>query len=116
MGQAKVSHLGASRRGFLATAVSGVGAAAWAAYGVGRDEESSNVRRGGRRGGGSGVVEEGRLLARPARGIGAAPRGFQPLGLESRRDGFLYVPAGYREDRPAPLVLMLHGAGGDAQN
>jgi predicted esterase len=27
----------------------------------------------------------------------------------------LYVPPGYRPERPAPLVLMLHGAGGNAQ-
>jgi predicted esterase len=66
----------------------------------------------------------GRLLARPA-GAGAASagqvadepvRGLQPLGLasEGERDGLLYVPAGYRPDQPAPLVLMLHGAGGEA--
>lgn len=34
----------------------------------------------------------------------------------ARGDGLLYVPAGYRDDTPAPLVLMLHGAGGDARN
>jgi predicted esterase len=28
----------------------------------------------------------------------------------------LYVPAGYRPDAPAPLVLALHGAGGNAQH
>ena len=66
----------------------------------------------------------GRLLARPA-SVGAgktgagddeAVRGLQPLGLaaEGERDGLLYVPAGYRPDQPAPLVLMLHGAGGEA--
>jgi phospholipase/carboxylesterase len=37
------------------------------------------------------------------------------LGLDGGRDGVLYVPRGYRVDRPAPLALMLHGAGGNAQ-
>jgi predicted esterase len=37
------------------------------------------------------------------------------LGLAGARDGLLYVPVGSTPDRPAPLVLMLHGAGGDAR-
>ncbi|HYN98923.1 MAG TPA: phospholipase, partial [Actinomycetota bacterium] len=41
--------------------------------------------------------------------------GLHQLGLETGRDGLLYVPAGYRPDRPAPLVVMLHGASGDAR-
>jgi phospholipase/carboxylesterase len=44
-----------------------------------------------------------------------APRGLQPLGLNVGRDGLLYVPAGHRSDFPAPLALLLHGAGGNAQ-
>ncbi len=40
----------------------------------------------------------------------------QPLGLSAGRDGLLYVPRGYRAGRAAPLVLMLHGAGGNAQH
>lgn len=31
------------------------------------------------------------------------------------RDGLLYVPAGYTPQHPAPLAVMLHGAGGDAR-
>ena len=50
------------------------------------------------------------------RDVGAAPVGLHPLGLGHRRDGLLYVPAGYRADRPAPLVLWLHGAGGNAEH
>ena len=38
--------------------------------------------------------------------------GQQPLKLGSDRDGVLFVPKGYLPDVPAPLVLMLHGAGG----
>jgi predicted esterase len=34
------------------------------------------------------------------------------LTVDSGRGALLYVPAGYRADHPAPLVLMLHGAGG----
>ena len=37
--------------------------------------------------------------------------GEQPLKLASGRDGMLFVPRGYKDDVPAPLVLMLHGAG-----
>jgi phospholipase/carboxylesterase len=49
-------------------------------------------------------------------GTGEGPAGLQPLGLEGARDGLLYVPAGYRAERPAPLALLLHGAGGDARH
>ncbi len=61
------------------------------------------------------AAQEGRLLARPAIPTGTAPLGLQPLGLDGSRDGFLYVPKSYQASRPAPLVLMLHGAGGDAE-
>jgi poly(3-hydroxybutyrate) depolymerase len=56
----------------------------------------------------------GRLLARPTQPAGTAPSGLQPLGLSTKRDGLLYVPKNYQASRPAPLVVMLHGAGGDA--
>jgi predicted esterase len=57
----------------------------------------------------------GRLLARPTQPAGTAPSGLQPLGLSTKRDGLLYVPKNYQPSRPAPLVVMLHGAGGDAR-
>ncbi|MHA7261615.1 alpha/beta hydrolase [Arthrobacter sp. TMN-37] len=41
-------------------------------------------------------------------------KGTHRLGLESRRDPLVYVPEGLRPDRPAPLLVALHGAGGDA--
>ena len=40
--------------------------------------------------------------------------GTYPLGLGTDRDGYIRLPAGYQPDRSAPLVLLLHGAGGDA--
>jgi phospholipase/carboxylesterase len=55
------------------------------------------------------------LRARPGRVTGAAPVGLQPLMLGAARDSYLYVPAAYRAERPVPLVLLLHGAGGHAQ-
>ena len=36
------------------------------------------------------------------------------LGLTQGRDGLLHVPAGVDRGQPVPLVLMLHGAGGEA--
>lgn len=71
------------------------------------EREAQPTRQAGRR--------SGRLLTRPSPPTESGPRGLQPLGLGDRRDGLLYVPAGYRDDQPAPLVLMLHGAGGTAQ-
>lgn len=57
----------------------------------------------------------GILTARPTTLTDGAVPGLHPLGLAGGRDGLLYVPAGYRADRPAPLAVLLHGAGGDAR-
>lgn len=59
-------------------------------------------------------AEKGRILARPTQINEAALGGLQPLGLGTGRDGLLYVPASYQASQPAPLVLILHGAGGNA--
>lgn len=59
---------------------------------------------------------DGRLSARPRRVNAAGPAGLRQLGLEGGRDGFVYVPEGLSAGRPAPLMLMLHGAGGDARH
>ncbi|MEJ6486713.1 hypothetical protein N0Y54_36555 [Nostoc punctiforme UO1] len=58
---------------------------------------------------------EGRLLSRPIRPTTTALTGLYPLGLDGQRDGFVYVPETYKADQPAPLVLILHGAGGNAE-
>ncbi len=42
--------------------------------------------------------------------------GLRPLELSAGSDGYLYAPAGYGAVRPAPLVLLLHGAGEDARD
>lgn len=58
----------------------------------------------------------GRLAARPRPSETKGPAGLQRLQLESGRDGLVYVPRGSGGGRPAPLVLLLHGAGGDARH
>ncbi|MFN8660554.1 MAG: hypothetical protein U0075_01595 [Thermomicrobiales bacterium] len=60
--------------------------------------------------------EEARLLARPAHATETVAPGLHRLGLDHdrERDALLLVPAGYRADQPAPFVLSLHGAGGNA--
>jgi predicted esterase len=59
----------------------------------------------------------GRLLSRPqAPDGGSAETGLIPLRLSgSDRDGAVYVPAGYRPQSPAPLILTLHGATGSGR-
>lgn len=63
-----------------------------------------------------GDLSGGRLRARPhPPALPPTAVGLQPLGLADRRDALLYVPDGYRPERPTPLVVMLHGAGSDAR-
>jgi phospholipase/carboxylesterase len=59
----------------------------------------------------------GRLSARP-HDTGAAPRGtsgVHRIGSGSARGGVVIVPASYDPARPAPLLLLLHGAGGSGE-
>lgn len=58
----------------------------------------------------------GRLTSRPhPPTLPPAAPGLHELDIGGGRVGLLYVPAEYRADAPAPLVVMLHGAGGDAR-
>jgi phospholipase/carboxylesterase len=59
---------------------------------------------------------KGRLRARPSGTGGGAPVGLRPVELGAGSDGYLYVPAGHGVRHPAPLVLLLHGAGEDARD
>jgi phospholipase/carboxylesterase len=64
------------------------------------------------------AAARGRLQARPAPpGSGDAPHpppGLRTIGLGGRRDGLLRVPDAVGSGGPLPLVVMLHGAGGNA--
>jgi phospholipase/carboxylesterase len=56
----------------------------------------------------------GALTARPRKPALTVAAGQHPLGLDSSRDALLYVPQSYDPARPVPLIVTLHGAGGDA--
>jgi phospholipase/carboxylesterase len=67
------------------------------------------------------TAETARLHARPdsAAATGSAPAAIEPglheLGLAQGRDGLLYVPHPRDSATPAPLVVLLHGAGSTAR-
>ncbi|MBY3553139.1 phospholipase [Modestobacter lapidis] len=56
------------------------------------------------------------MTARPTATPGASlpVPGTRPLGLVAEGDPLLHVPPALPAGRPAPLVITLHGAGGDA--
>jgi phospholipase/carboxylesterase len=55
---------------------------------------------------------EPRLKARPGTPGVIPAKGLTQLGLGRYRDGILYVPESYSPEKPAPLFIGLHGAGG----
>ncbi len=59
---------------------------------------------------------KGRLRTRPLGASEEAPVGLRPMKLGAGSEGYLYVSAGYQARRPAPLVVLLHGAGEDARD
>jgi phospholipase/carboxylesterase len=62
-------------------------------------------------------ARKGKIEARPGvPGEGAGAKGLRKLWLDPHRDSTLYIPGGYQPSRPAPLAVMLHGAGGNADH
>ena len=59
--------------------------------------------------GGSVIVSDGRLSARPRNGVKTAATGEIKLGLDTRRDAVLQIPKNATSS-PLPLLIMLHGA------
>ncbi len=58
----------------------------------------------------------GELAARPVSEAGQpGATGLRRLGTGARA-ALLYVPKGYSPSRPAPFILMLHGAGGSGEH
>ena len=62
------------------------------------------------------VINNGRLSARPTAQTEFPSPGAKPLLIQAGRDGRLYVPPGLTAGVPAPLILLLHGAGGTGQS
>lgn len=58
----------------------------------------------------------GRITARPATTAADPLAGLQRLEQAGGRDALLYIPPQDHPDRPLPLAVLLHGAGGDAQH
>jgi phospholipase/carboxylesterase len=60
----------------------------------------------------------GRLSAKPIEKTSISPiqRGIHSLKLDDKKDGLIYVPKNYEDNKPAALVVLFHGAGGNAQS
>ena len=56
-----------------------------------------------------------RLQARPGAATEVCEAGTHPLGLRPQRDSLLYVPKSADPNKPASLVVYLHGATGSEQ-
>src|ERR1051325_485556 len=59
--------------------------------------------------GGSVIVSDGRLTARPRTDVKTSATGEIKLGLDSERDAVLQIPKNAGQS-PLPLFIMLHGA------
>jgi phospholipase/carboxylesterase len=62
------------------------------------------------------AFKRGRIVARPGETISGEEHKFgaHPLDIDRKRDALIYLPKTYIENKPSPLAVMLHGAGGDA--
>ena len=81
---------------------------------VANEGDDTPVTKGTFQAAGTPLPETGRLQARPSQPTASVSPGLHRLGLDPDRDAVLYVPQDYRPEQPAPFVLSLHGAGGDA--
>ena len=60
--------------------------------------------------------EAAHLSARPGAPSDPQPNGRYELNLAGGRDGWYYIPPGLDPAQPAPLLVTLHGAGGNARS
>lgn len=60
--------------------------------------------------------EQARLSARPGRAPAPLPPGQYQLEIGADRDGWFYIPPGAQAGQDMPLVVLLHGAGGNGRN
>lgn len=61
---------------------------------------------------------QGRIVVRRSPTPAARPlpaAGLQTIAVDPDRTALLFVPASYKAERPAPLLVMLHGAGSNPQ-
>jgi phospholipase/carboxylesterase len=61
---------------------------------------------------------DGKIKSRPQgnKNLGSFTTGLRRTGLETKRDGALYVPESFKPGLPTPLIVTLHGAGGDSHH
>lgn len=65
----------------------------------------------------SGSYDKGELYARLSNGKkSTAKTGLYSLSIEKNRAALIYVPRAYQSEKPSAFVLMLHGAGGNAEH
>jgi phospholipase/carboxylesterase len=83
--------------------------------GTADEEDGASMVRSIVRSPASPTPDPARLHARSGQPRESVSPGLHQLGLTDSRDALLYVPISYQPERPAPFVLSLHGAGGDAQ-
>lgn len=58
-------------------------------------------------------TQDGRLTITPARSLARMGPGLHALGLDRGRDALIYMPRCIARETSVPLVLSLHGAGGN---